>query len=386
MSEYQYYDFRCIDKPLTTSQKKAVTSLSSRSHVTSHKATFVYNYGDFHGNVTKLMLNTFDMMLYVSNWGTQRLVFRLPKTLIDIETLQDYFISDEIDHRQQGSYLMLDLCFDDDEGGGDWIEGEGLLDDMLSLREELMQGDYRVLYLAWLKAAEKAMAYDYLDEDTREPIVPAGLDKLSAAQKEYARFIELDDVLIKTAAKNSPKRQQSATSTTDLSLLNSDEKDDFLQRLCRNEVGLSTTLNRRLQVLQKISTPTKKHDSNSPKRRSFFAIYEAYEQHSEQEKIADKQRIEAEIVRREKEEARLYQQKLDILCGQEKRMWETIYSLVQQSTATNYAMAVDHMVDLHHLAQREGSMNIFKQKLSEFIAEYSRRPALIRRLKEKKLA
>lgn len=385
MSEYQYYDFRCIDKPLTASQKETVSDLSSRAHVTSYSATFVYNYGDFHGSVSKLMLNTFDIMLYIANWGTRRVAFRLPRSLFDLTTLQDYFISDEIDHKRKGDYLMLDLHFNDDDGGGDWIEGEGLLDDMLALREELIQGDYRILYLAWLKAAEKAMSYDYLDEDTLEPTVPAGLNNLSPAQQAYADFIELDELLIETAAKNSPKRQPSATQTTDLSLLSADEKDDFLQRLCRNEVGLSTTLNRHLQALQKASSPTKKHDNNNVKRRSFFAIYDMYEHDSEQERIAEKQRIEAEIKRREQEEARLYQQKLDSLCGQEKRMWTTIYDLVYQSHAKNYAMAVEHIVDLHHLAQREGDMENFNKKLSEFTAEYARRPALIRRLNEKGL-
>jgi hypothetical protein len=129
--------------------------------------------------------------------------------------------------------------------------------------------------------------------------------------------------------------------------------------------------------------PTKKHNENTPKPRYFFDIYEDYEQRFEQEKQVEKQRIDEEIERRQQEEVRLYQQKLDILCGQEKRLWETIYSLVQESIAINYAMAVDHIVDLHHLAQREGDIKRFKQRLSEFMQEYARRPALIRRLNEK---
>ena len=38
-----------------------------------------------------------------------------------------------------------------------WTEGEGWLDDLIALREELIQGDFRVLYLAWLKAAAIAV-------------------------------------------------------------------------------------------------------------------------------------------------------------------------------------------------------------------------------------
>ena len=49
-SEYQYYEFRAIDRPLTETQKSKISALSSRARVTSHTASFVYNYGDFKGN------------------------------------------------------------------------------------------------------------------------------------------------------------------------------------------------------------------------------------------------------------------------------------------------------------------------------------------------
>jgi hypothetical protein len=42
MSEYQYYEFRAIDHPLTDEQKEEVASLSRRAYVTSHQASFVY--------------------------------------------------------------------------------------------------------------------------------------------------------------------------------------------------------------------------------------------------------------------------------------------------------------------------------------------------------
>ena len=54
MSEYQYYEFRAVDTPLTESQKADVSKLSSRAYVTSHSASFVYNYRDFPGNTEKI--------------------------------------------------------------------------------------------------------------------------------------------------------------------------------------------------------------------------------------------------------------------------------------------------------------------------------------------
>ena len=47
MSTYQFYEFRIIDRPLTTEEQQEIARWSSRAHVTSTGATFVYNYGDF---------------------------------------------------------------------------------------------------------------------------------------------------------------------------------------------------------------------------------------------------------------------------------------------------------------------------------------------------
>ncbi len=69
--------------------------------------------------------------------------------------------------------MLLDLNFHD-EGQADWTEGEGWLDELAGLREELLQGDFRVLYLAWLKAAKRALETEEIDEDTLEPPVPCG--------------------------------------------------------------------------------------------------------------------------------------------------------------------------------------------------------------------
>ena len=49
------------------------------------------------------------------------------------------------------------------------------LDSLVPLREQILEGDLRVLYLAWLKANEFA---DQDDEDSLEPPVPPNLQKL----------------------------------------------------------------------------------------------------------------------------------------------------------------------------------------------------------------
>ena len=55
MSEYQYYEFQTIDRPLTTAEQAEIKKLSSRVQLTPTQAIFLYNYGDFRGDAKKVL-------------------------------------------------------------------------------------------------------------------------------------------------------------------------------------------------------------------------------------------------------------------------------------------------------------------------------------------
>ena len=55
MSEYQYYEFQAIDKPLDEKGIQALENLSSRARITPTSFVNEYNWGDFKGNPLKLM-------------------------------------------------------------------------------------------------------------------------------------------------------------------------------------------------------------------------------------------------------------------------------------------------------------------------------------------
>ncbi len=78
MSEYQYYEFQAIDRPLDEADRKALRSLSSRAQITATSFTNHYEWGDFRGSPCELMERWFDLHLHVANWGTRRLMIRLP--------------------------------------------------------------------------------------------------------------------------------------------------------------------------------------------------------------------------------------------------------------------------------------------------------------------
>lgn len=79
MSEYQYYEFQTIDRPLTAKEQAEIKKLSSRVQLTPTQAIFLYNYGDFRSNPEKVLTQYFDVMFYIANWGTWRLMFRFLK-------------------------------------------------------------------------------------------------------------------------------------------------------------------------------------------------------------------------------------------------------------------------------------------------------------------
>jgi len=65
MSEYQYYEFQAIDKPLTEKECSIVSNISSRAIVSPSQAIFTYSYSDFRGDPEKLLLDHFDAMVYI---------------------------------------------------------------------------------------------------------------------------------------------------------------------------------------------------------------------------------------------------------------------------------------------------------------------------------
>lgn len=268
MSEYQYYEFQAIDRPLSEAEQAHVHTLSRRVQATPTQAIFTYSYGDFPGDPLTLLETHFDALLYTANWGTRELAFRFPRALLDLEPLQQYYWSaDEITLKTTEQHVVLDLRFHDEDRVG-WIEGEGLLATLTPLRADILRGDRRALYLAYLKAAQHAEEVDnddeelddglaYLDADTAEddgpPVelaVPPGLDQLSAPLRAFVDFFEIDAELIARAAAVSPPLEHSDDGIERrVELLPDAERTAWLVRLARGEPHLDVQLLRRLREI-----------------------------------------------------------------------------------------------------------------------------------------
>jgi len=373
MSEYQYYEFRAIDKPLTEAQKTKVSALSSRAYVTSHSASFVYNYGDFHGDIENLMTKYFDAMLYITNWGSRRLIFRIPCSLIDMKKVGAYCISDEIELRKtkDKQHVLLDFNFND-EDQEDWAEGEGWLDDLIKCRTDLIQGDFRVLYLAWLKAAKTALQIEEIDDDTVEPPVPTRLGQLSPTLKTFVNFLEIDATMIAVAAQKSGKAEPKLQLEAWIKKLPATEQYDFLVHLSRGETNIAVLLNKRLQELANEAKPQKK--SVKTERRTISTLIKASEIWDQKQQIATQRQADLER-----------QRELEALAAKKSEVWKEVEILIEEKKAKSYQNAVELLQKLEELAEYEGESDNFRERLAEIKQTYSKRSALLRRLRESKL-
>ena len=90
MSEYQYYEFRAIDRPLDRPAMTALREITSRAEITSTSLINEYHWGDFKGDVDELMQEYFDAHLYLANWGTHQLMLRLPIKLFPLSAVKPY--------------------------------------------------------------------------------------------------------------------------------------------------------------------------------------------------------------------------------------------------------------------------------------------------------
>jgi hypothetical protein len=368
MSEYQYYEFQAIDRPLTAAEQDKIEELSSRVQLTANRAIFTYSYGNFRSKPEDILAKYFDMMLYIANWGTWQLIFRLPKSIMDTNSLKPYLLADTIGIKESGEYIVLDISIQSEEGMSGWIEGEGWLSKMLPLRDELLSGDLRLLYLVWLRVAPHLAEYDQLPEDPIEPPLPPNLGKLSSALKKFIEWVELDSDLVTAAAQASPTHQTEPEVSLEAQIpqLTKAEQQEFLVKLLHGEAHLDRLLANRLKEIAGGSQRGPKKVATG--QRTFSQIATISE--TVQTKRETKERNAAEK-QREKE--------LAAMVPREKQMWQKVVRLIEVKQARPYDEATALLKDLRDLAAFQGRSADFKKGFAQLKIDYQNRPALIAR-------
>lgn len=199
MSEYQYVHFLAIDRPLTDDGLKFMEKQSSRAEITRWEFTNEYNFGDFHGDAEGMLRHGYDIHLHYANFGIRKLMIRLPAGLPCDRQTFERFQTDAVTWKaeKRGKGGILEVYPEADAGTFDYLhDPDELLPEIAPVREQLIGGDLRALYILWLA--------NCFDEEEIEPPVPAGLGKLTPALDAIAEFYELGEDLIAAAAQRSP--------------------------------------------------------------------------------------------------------------------------------------------------------------------------------------
>jgi len=380
MSEYQYYEFQTADRRLSEKEMQELRSYSTRAVITPTSFSNEYSFGSFKGNPNAWMEKYFDGLVYLANWGTHELQLALPANLLSAETTRLYCAGEAASVREKSGKLILTFR-SEEEPGGEWVQGEGILSSLLPLRAELAQGDLRLLYVGWLLIVQAGE----LEEEDTEPPVPSNLGEFDSPLSRLVDFLRMDRDLLAVAAEASPRNQTRPAQREEMAAwvaqLPAREKDELLVRLVAGEDAvLGAELRSRFNRRRADSSPV----PEVPRRRvgELLAAAKAFRERRQREEA----RKAAEEKTRQEHLAAIARQKhLDALAGQEPELWTQVEELVATKLPKSYELAVQHLVDLRDLAVSKDEEAAFSRRLAVLREAHSRKPTLIGRLRDKGL-
>jgi hypothetical protein len=366
MSEYQYYEFQAIDRPLDRAAQQALRAISSRAQITPSSFTNHYEWGDLKGDPCEFMERWFDLHLYLANWGTRRLMMRLPKRFLDEADIEPFLR--EIDWAEawtSGGHLIVDI-HQDEEAPDDWDDGSGRLAALAPLRADVISGDLRLFYLLWLAAVDDELVHD----GEAEPL--PGIGPMTGALEAFAEFFGIDPDLVEAAAEsgNGVEAMSKDELRRGLEAIPARDKTELLLRLAEGDAHVAAGLKRRI---------CPKKTGTAPRRTAADLRRRALEIGEERES-AEAERREAERREKAKEAEKARRARLDALKRRGAAIWREIEEEIGRRNASGYDRAVNLLADLEVLAAEEGSQDHFSARLVSIRARHHAKARFIERL------
>jgi len=204
VSEYQHIEFRAVDRPLNDAELSFARKQSTRAEISRWSFQNEYHYGDFHGDVNGLLQRGFDVHLHYANFGVRTVAFRLPAGLPFPKNLWPKHIgigelSWKADRSGKAGILSLRPYREAGEIEELWDLGQ-YMDAVVEVRNQLLAGDPRALYLLWLCSVINDQE-DLLD--IAEPPVPAGLAESVDAFGPFLEFFGIDPLVLTATSEGS---------------------------------------------------------------------------------------------------------------------------------------------------------------------------------------
>ena len=370
MSEYQWYEFVALDRPLSASEMAELRAISTRAEITPTRFWNEYHWGDLKADPARLLARYFDAHLYFANWGTRRLMLRLPMARVDERALRAYFpAGGPATLTRLGTHVILDLSSDTEEPEEEW-SGPASLGALTPLRASLLDGDLSVPYLAWLLAVQ----HEEIDDDAPEPDVPAGLAALSAPLAALAEFLRIDADLLQAAAEGSRGETVEPTALRRwVSGLSVAEKDRWLMRALEQPVSAGLLAAYREQHAV---TPRSR-------RRTVGELLERAD-------LVRQHRARETGIRRARERAAadaMRTRQLAVLESRQDAEWAEIERLVgaPRVKPRSYEDVVRRLEALRELAIMRGTEDAFRARLDVLLDRFGSKTAFRRRIQEAEL-
>ncbi|RWM06361.1 MAG: hypothetical protein E5X80_20585 [Mesorhizobium sp.] len=373
MSEYQYYEFQAVDRPLGKADREALRDLSSRARITATSFTNSYDWGDFRGDPDELMERWFDLHLYLANWGSRRLMMKLPIRLVDRDRIGAFLGNDDSSTlRVAGENAILSIWRDELEPG-DWDDGESWLAVLSPLRDAVLAGDLRLFYLIWLMDVEA----EAVGPDEPEPM--PGFGPLTEALEAFAEFFCINQDLVRAAA------EQGAAAALDgvspeaderiVAAMSDAEKTGLLMRIFNGEPHVPTELRALVRARSERQTAT---PPGAP-RTVADLLTRAREirlarERAEAERAEAQRRLEAEAAEKARE------LRLVAIRQRGESVWRDVEDEIMRRNPAGYDKATALLSDLQALAEKQGSVEEFRLRLQSIRERHAGKGRFIERL------
>jgi hypothetical protein len=378
MSEFQYYEFQAIDRPLDAADREALRALSTRARITATSFTNSYDWGDFKGDPDSLMETWFDLHLYLANWGSRRLMIRLPKRLVDLSLLDSFLGEvDCAEIRIAGENLILDIARDeleveDRDDDSDWDDDSDRLAAMAPLRADVLAGDPRLFYLPWLIAVED----DAFGDDEPEPM--PGIGPMTGALQAFADFFAIDRDLVQAAAERPAIAMRDSMSSGAaqrvIEALGHAEKTAMLSRLYDGDPHVVAELRAMVRKRSAIAAaPPASPRTVGVLRQRARALASARER-------AEAEKAESERKRQAEEAEKARRSRLVAIRRRGESVWKEVASEIERRNAAGYDRAQFLLSDLRAVAEEDGALDDFLRRLHALRQQHARKEKLIERV------
>jgi hypothetical protein len=375
MSEYQYFEFAAIDRPLTDGEMAALRAVSTRAVITPSGFVNHYEWGGLKADPLDWMRRYFDAFVYLADWAHCRFALRLPRDMFGKAELKPFGVKQSLTIDASEDHWILDWSLEGSDNYDRFAEddGRGWMGRLVPLRDELIRGDQRSLYLGWLAGAAKGE----VPETTLEPTVPAGLSQLSAAQNALATFLEIGADIIAAAAIGSADASDRPESVDAwLQSLSPDELRSMLKSIVRADRP-----NPQREVASRYRAWHRQHapqTAPAARRRSVAELRSlavpAGEERRRRDALAREQQAAARRTQRDAQ--------LRLLMSDVDKRWLALHQQAERGSASAYEQAVRALSDLAEAYAIVSDRKTFDRELRRFLVRHAKRGALLRRLTE----